>query len=74
VTQLTPEVQELFRGDQRSEIAATIDSEEVDAVVLTDSEFAGLVAFLNALTSPSLPALPAQDIPDRVPSGLPLAD
>ncbi len=42
-------------------------------LVLTDAQVTDLVAFLHALTSPSSLALLA-DIPDTVPSGLPVAD
>jgi len=41
--------------------------------VLSDAEFADLMAFLHALTDPSSLAVLA-DIPDEVPSGLPVKD
>ena len=42
-------------------------------VSLTQAEFSDLMAFLHALTSPSSLTL-IQDVPDSVPSGLPVAD
>lgn len=74
-TQLRDDVQDLFRREQTVDILAkAIDDGEVDAVALTDEEFADLLAFLHALTSPSLGTLGLRDIPAEVPSGLPLAD
>lgn len=74
VTQLTSELQAQFHSPQTSAIVEIIDAAEMEPIILTDAEFADLTDFLHALTSPSLTSLPASDIPDRVPSGLPLAD
>ena len=41
---------------------------------LSPQEIDSIVAFLGALTSPTLPQLPQRDIPASVPSGLPVAD
>ncbi len=73
-TQLAPEFRALYHAEQTPAIVAAIDSDELSAVTLTDEEVADLMAFLHALTSPSAASLPMVDIPDRVPSGLPLAD
>jgi cytochrome c peroxidase len=56
--------------DLRSKIAR---ANQLDAVDLNDSEVEDLVAFLKALTDPSSRDL-AHVVPDRVPSGLPVAD
>jgi cytochrome c peroxidase len=46
---------------------------ELDPVELTDEEFSDLVAFLHALTDPASVDL-RTDVPQRVPSGLPVFD
>ena len=48
-------------------------SPHLTAVTLTDDEMGDLMAFLHAMTSPSSLTL-IQDVPDSVPSGLPVAD
>ncbi len=70
---LAPEIRPLYRGD-----AATIDAvlEKLDPrlqqpIRLNAGEIADLVAFLKALTDPAARNL-TTDVPDRVPSGLPV--
>ena len=63
-----------YRADQTSTIIAGANPAETAAVELIDDEFADLIAFLNALTSPRLVTLAATDIPESVPSGLPVGD
>lgn len=70
-SQLSAEFQDVFRADQTEAILGNPDAE---SITLTDAEVADLVAFLNALTDPGLGALSTMDIPESVPSGLPLAD
>jgi len=72
--QLPGELEPMVRMAQTQAILDNMDANEIRTVTLTDVEFDDLMAFLNALTSPSLASLPARDIPERVPSGLPLAD
>ena len=47
--------------------------EDIERVELNDDEFKDLIAFLKALTSPSLDKL-VQLNPAQVPSGLPVED
>ena len=73
--QLPAEVQSVNRPEQIDDIIALASTDdEFESVELTDSEFADLMAFLEALTSPSLGELTLRDVPERVPSGLSLAD
>lgn len=62
------------RPEQMATIIAAADPNETAAVTLTDDEFADLMAFVDALTSPSVFEIPLHNIPERVPSGLPVAD
>ena len=73
--QLSPIMQDTFQGD-----AATIDAilAHLDAKVATphhlaDAEIDDLLSFLDALTDPAAADL-SGDIPDTVPSGLPVYD
>jgi cytochrome c peroxidase len=62
----------LWQGEAvQSMILATLDPLVAEPRALTDAEFADLMAFLGALTDPAALDL-SQDIPDRVPSGLPV--
>ena len=73
------EVREPFRStldtdpDRNAARAAAIDPVLANGIDLTAQEFEDLIAFLHALTDPSSVNL-LDDIPDRVPSGLPVAD
>ena len=61
---------DVTRNDAR---AAALDPILSVPVTLTEAELGDLMAFLNALTDPaSLNLLP--DVPDSVPSGLPVRD
>lgn len=70
VAQLAPELRESFLSDPGI-IRAALDCQEVhtQVVELTQAEFDDLIAFLNALTSPTALDL-THLIPARVPSGL----
>lgn len=71
---LTNEMTNVYRGEQMGEIVAAAQPDDVKAVELTDAQVADIVAFLEALTSPSVGDMAIRDVPERVPSGLPLAD
>jgi cytochrome c peroxidase len=71
VAQLEPLLQDTVRTDETPTILATLDPDLSD-LTLSDDETDDLVAFLHALTDPAIFDLPATDIPDSVPSGLPL--
>jgi cytochrome c peroxidase len=71
---LTDEMSRVFRGEQMVDIVAVATQEDTQTVSLSDAEVADLVAFLEALTSPSVADMAIRDVPERVPSGLPLAD
>lgn len=73
-TQLAGDMQALYRADQTPAIIAAVDPADLQAVALSDGEVADLVAFLESLSSPTLNVLGLRDVPERVPSGLPLAD
>lgn len=70
VAQLAPDLRETVHTDPGVNMAA-LNCQEVhtDAVELTQAEFDDLIAFLNALTSPTVLDL-THLIPKRVPSGL----
>ena len=71
---LPPELRPLYRANQTATILAAADPDEIAPVELTEAEIADLLAFLESLTSPGIGSLGIHDIPDSVPSGLPLAD
>ena len=50
------------------------EADETVPITLTDEEVAQVLAFLESLTSPSVGNPARNDTPERVPSGLPLAD
>ncbi len=70
-SQLATEFQVVFQADQTEVI---IGNPEPGSITLTDAEVADLIAFLHALSDPGLKSLSGTDIPESVPSGLPLAD
>jgi cytochrome c peroxidase len=52
---------------------ANLDPAVATPIELTDAELSDLLAFLESLTDPAATDLSA-DVPDSVPSGLPVAD
>ncbi len=70
-SQRSTEFEAVFQADQTEAIPGNPDAE---SIALTDAEVADLIAFLHALSNPALESLSATDIPESVPSGLPLAD
>jgi cytochrome c peroxidase len=73
--QLSPEMQGTFQGDAATidAILANLDADVATPHHLSDAEVDDLLSFLNALTDPAAADLSA-DIPDAVPSGLPVYD
>lgn len=63
-----------YHPEQTAAIVDAMDANEMNSILLTDSEIADLVTFLESLTSPRVSTLISQDTPERVPSGLTLAD
>ena len=61
------------RVDEMTNIVNSLDDKLPDNM-LTDLEIDAIVAFLESLSSPTLAILPQRDIPDRVPSGLPITN
>lgn len=72
--QLREEFRAVLRMDQTADMVAAVAEDDVQHVTLSNAEVADLLAFLNSLTSPSIATLPTTDVPEQVPSGLPLAD
>jgi len=74
-SQLAPDLRDTFQGDPETidAILATLDDKVLEPVDLTDDEVDELLAFLQTLTDPAAADLRG-DIPDRVPSGLPVDD
>ena len=74
-SQLPERYAKTFKKEQMTRIAtfALRKPEDIEPVELSDDEFNNLIAFLKALTSPSLDTL-AQLTPAMVPSGLPVED
>jgi cytochrome c peroxidase len=75
VTQLDPALRETVQNDAQtiSAILVTLDPAVQVPRNLTDQEIDQLISFLETLTAPSIFNLRDQ-IPDHVPSGLPVAD
>jgi cytochrome c peroxidase len=75
VTQLAPDMQPTFQGDAQTldAILANLDPRVAQPRVLSDDEVNELLTFLEALTDPAAADL-SGDIPDSVPSGLPVRD
>ena len=69
------DIQDTCKVDEETiqQILETLDPLVQEPILLTDQEVQYLVEFLTALTSPSAVDLSA-NIPDRVPSGLPVRD
>jgi len=74
-SQLPEHYAKTFKKDQMTRIAtfALRKPEDIERIELNDDEFNDLIAFLKALTSPSLDQL-ARLNPAQVPSGLPVKD
>ena len=72
-SQLDPDLQGMVHDDDATieMILSSIDRRAVRPVRLRAREFADLMAFLDALTSPSLGDV-VDTVPDEVPSGLPV--
>jgi cytochrome c peroxidase len=75
VSQLDPELQNTFQGDDATitAILETVDPLMAALPALSDEEVDQILAFLQALTSPSAADM-RYHIPRSVPSGLPVAD
>ena len=71
---LRPDFAATYHPEQTVAIVGAMDANETVPVLLTDSEIADMVIFLESLTSPRVSTLASRNTPDRVPSGLPLAD
>lgn len=71
--QLAPGFAALYQADQMEEILASMDPQEAEPVALRDDQIADLLAFLRSLTSERILEF-GSEIPDRVPSGLPVPD
>jgi cytochrome c peroxidase len=75
VSQLAPDMQSTFQGDAQTltAILANLDPLVATAQRLSDDEVNEILTFLEALTDPAAADL-SGDIPDAVPSGLPVRD
>ena len=75
VNQLDPALRETVQNDEQTiaAILATLDPSVHPSRNLSDQEIDQLISFLETLTAPSIFNLRDQ-IPDYVPSGLPVAD
>jgi len=75
VTQLAPDMQSTFQGgaDTLAAILANLDPLVTTPQRLSDDEVNDILTFLEALTDPEAAAL-GRDVPDSVPSGLPVRD
>lgn len=74
-SQLPAELRDTFQSDPETiaAILETLDPLVATPLPLSDAEVGDLMAFLEALTDPRAADLGA-DVPERVPSGLPVAD
>ncbi len=75
VSQLAPDMQSTFQGSETilAAILANLDPLVAAPKLLTDAEVNEILTFLESLTDPTEAAL-GGDIPDEVPSGLPVRD
>jgi cytochrome c peroxidase len=75
VAQLAPALRETVQDDAQTleELMQDLDPLLAEPVTLSDGEFGQLLAFLHALTSPSVEDL-LYVVPVSVPSGLPVSD
>lgn len=75
VTQLAPALRDSYHGDNATivDVFETLDGRLQQPLDFTSTEIRELIAFLNALTDPSARDLNSI-VPDRVPSGLPVAN
>ncbi|HVO26618.1 MAG TPA: cytochrome c peroxidase [Candidatus Margulisiibacteriota bacterium] len=75
VSQLAPDMQSTFQGDEQTltAILANLDPLVATPQRLSDDEVNEILTFLEALTDPAAADL-SSDIPDSVPSGLPVRD
>ena len=75
VTQLAPDMQSTFQGsaDTLAAILANLDPLVATPQRLSDDQVNEILTFLEALTDPAAAAL-GRDVPDSVPSGLPVRD
>lgn len=73
--QLAPELRETFQDDPATieALLASLDPSVAEPLDLSDDEVNELLAFLESLTDPRAIDL-RLDVPERVPSGLPVAD
>ncbi len=74
VTQLRVELQPTAGLDELPDILSDLDSRVASGVTLSDGQVEQLVAFLNTLTAESIADLVENDLPESVPSGLPVED
>jgi cytochrome c peroxidase len=74
-SQLPPALSSTVRNDPATtaEVLATLDPLVQKSLALSEQDVEDLMAFLGALTSPTLESLPLV-IPEQVPSGLPVDD
>lgn len=74
-TQLAEELRDTFQADAATidAMLANLDPAVATPIELTDAEVSDLLAFLESLTDPAATDL-GGDVPDSVPSGLPVAD
>jgi cytochrome c peroxidase len=75
VSQLAPDLRETFQDDDETieSMLSTLDTRVAAPLEVSDAEVNELLAFLEALTDPAAADL-RDDIPDSVPSGLPVGD
>ena len=75
VEQLDPRLRETFQGDENTIMAilANLDPLLATPLTLSDAEVNQILVFLEALTDPAAADL-SSDIPESVPSGLPIDD
>ena len=75
VSQLAPDMQSTFQGGEQtlSAILANLDPLVATPPRLSDDEVNDILTFLEALTDPAAADL-GRDVPDSVPSGLPVHD
>jgi len=75
VGQVAPDLRDTFQDEEETldAILATLDPLKETPLALSDSQVNQLLEFLEALTDPAAVDLSDQ-VPDRVPSGLPVAD
>ena len=74
-SQLPPELRSTYQGDEAliEQMLANLEPRMAETKSISNEQISELIAFLECLTDPAITELDAV-VPEKVPSGLPVAD